>query len=103
MANPVIAHMILRGRVIDSDLIEHSDREGSAFLAPDVKAHLDELALDDPGAMSDLHALTLEEIVAFLAELGSKLDIRKNAHMQEALEWSYDAAPTTPSILAHFY
>lgn len=103
MASPAIAHMILRGRVIDSDLIEHSDREGSAFLAPDVKAHLDELALDDPGAMSDLHALTLEEIVAFLAELGSKLDIRKNAHMQEALEWSYDAAPTTPSILAHFY
>jgi hypothetical protein len=53
--------------------------------------------------MEDLYSISFEQILDYLAELGPRLDLKNNAYLQEALEYSYDTAPTTKPIMDSFY
>ena len=104
MAKRPISYAVLRGKVIESDLIEFGGRGGDlAFLAPDPAKIVDQLPLASPRLMEDLYELSFEDILDFLAELGTRLELRDNPWLQESLEYSYATAPTTEPIMDHFY
>lgn len=99
-----ISYAVLRGQVIESDLIEFGGRGGDlSFLAPDPHRIVDRIPLSSPRLMEDLYAISFEDILDFLAELGTKLDVRTNDYMREAREYSYATAPTTKPIMDHFF
>lgn len=99
-----VSYAVLRGKVIDTDLVEFGGRGGDlAFLAPDPHKIVDQLPLASPRLMEDLYDLSFEDILDFLAELGERLDIRTNDYMRESREYSYATAPTTKPIMDHFY
>jgi hypothetical protein len=95
---------VLRGKVIDTDLIEFGGRGGGlTFLAPDPHKIIDQIPLASPRLMEDTYALSIDQILDYLGELGPRLELRKNAYLQEALEYSYATAPTTKPIMDAFY
>ena len=82
MANP-IAPIIIRGEVIETDLIEYPGRgDIISFDAPDPKKFVDRLPLPSPGDMLDLYDLSFDDILDYLEELGSCLNINTNEHLQ---------------------
>lgn len=100
----VVAPAIIRGEIITDNLVSFGGRGGDMeFLSPDPAAIVDRLPLRNPAEMRKLYTLTIDEIIDFLVELGSALDLSRNAHMQEALEHSYAATDLTPSILRWQY
>jgi hypothetical protein len=104
MTDKPVAAMIVRGKVIQDQLIEFGGRGGDlVFLAPNPSEFIDQLPLADPSALDDLYRLSFEEILDYLEELGDRLDVEKNPLMQEARELSYRTAPTTPPIIDTFY
>jgi len=104
MAKRPISYAVLRGQVIESDLIEFGGRGGDiTFLAPDPHKLADRIPLASPRLMDDMYELSIDQILDYLGELGPRLDIRSNAYLQEALEYSYDTAPTTKPIMDQFY
>ena len=99
-----IVPLIIRGKIIEDNLIVHEGRGGGlSFRTPDVNKYIDELPLRNHGDLKDLHDLTTDEIIDFLVGFGEQLDITKNEHMQQALELSYDTAPTTKAIVEDEY
>jgi Acyl-CoA reductase (LuxC) len=103
MSRP-ISYAVIRGEVIESDLVEFGGRGGdSSFLAPDPLRIVDRLPLGSPSRMEDLYELSFDQILDYLAELGERLDIGTNDHMREARELSYATAPTTEPIMNGFF
>ena len=99
-----ISYAVLRGQVIDSDLIEFGGRGGDiTFLAPDPHKIASKIPLASPRLMEDLYSISFEQILDYLAELGPRLALKDNAYLQEALAYSYDTAPTTKPIMDRFY
>jgi hypothetical protein len=106
-----IAPLVIRGRIIQDDLVEHGGRGGDLrFLAPDARKYLEQLPLGHGGKLADLYALSFDDILDYLDQLGQRLDIRHNPHLQRARVLSYHTAPTTPPIvdaayarLGHFF
>jgi Acyl-CoA reductase (LuxC) len=95
-----IAHTIIRGEIIDSDLIEYPGRgDVMTFEAPDPGKFVDRLPLSSPGELADLYDLSFEDILDYLEELGTRLDIKKNEHMQRARELTYDATPLPRALV----
>jgi len=91
MSSP-IAPIIIRGEIIESDLIEYPGRgDVMTFRAPDPKKFASRLPLPSPGDLADLYDLSLEDILDYLEELGDRLDINKNEHLQRSRELTYDA------------
>jgi Acyl-CoA reductase (LuxC) len=83
----IIIPLIVRGRIIEDDLVVHKGRYSDmTFQAPDVGKHLDEIVLRDPLALSDLYRISLDEIYDYLESLGQRLDYRKNPHMAKSLD-----------------
>jgi Acyl-CoA reductase (LuxC) len=79
--------LIVRGRIIRTDLIEYGTRSDDLkFRSPDVKKHLSSIVLKDPLALRDLYRISLDEIIEFLGELGSRLNYRSNPHVAKSLE-----------------
>ncbi|MDE2303489.1 MAG: long-chain-fatty-acyl-CoA reductase, partial [Sphingomonadales bacterium] len=104
MTRRPISYAVLRGQVIESDLVEFGGRGGDiAFLAPDPAKIADRIPLASPRLMEDLYTLSFEQILDYLAELGTKLTLKDNRWLQEALEYSYDTAPTTRPIMDSFF
>jgi len=98
--NKPIAPMVIRGEVIDSDLIEYPGRGGMmTFMAPDPRKFVDWLPLASPGQLADLYDLSFDDILDYLEELGDRLDINTNEHMQWARELTYDATPLPPELV----
>lgn len=96
--------LLLRGEVVASDPVEFGGRRGGArFTAPDVAKHLDRLALSTPSAMADLYEIRFDEIVEYLADLGSRLDPACNAWLQEAFELSRLTSGLSDPILRYHY
>lgn len=94
-----IANAVIRGEVIDSDLIEYPGRGGvMTFMAPDPMKLVARLPVASPGDLADLYDLSFGDILDYLEELGNRLDINTNEHMQQARELTYDASPV-PRIL----
>lgn len=99
MNNP-IAHTVIRGEVIDSDLVEYPGRGGGmTFMAPDPRKFVDRLPLASPGLLADLYDLRFDDILDYLEELGKTLDINTNEHMQRARELTYDASPVPRELV----
>lgn len=95
-----VAHAVIRGEVIESDLIEFPGRGGvMTFMAPDPTKLVDRLPLASPGDMADLYDLKFDEILDYLEELGEALDINTNEHMQRAREFTYDATPLPRALV----
>jgi len=104
MAKRPISYAVLRGKVIETDLIEFGGRGGDiTFLAPDPYKIADQIPVASPRLLEDLYTLSLDDILDYLGELGSRLALKDNPYLQEALEYTYDTAPTTKPILDSFY
>src|SRR5215218_6203654 len=104
MSERPISYAVIRGRVIDTDLIEFGGRGGDiTFLAPDPHVLIGQLPLGSATRMQDLYELSFEQILDYLEELGQRLDINSNVHMRAARELSYATAPTTKPILDAYY
>jgi hypothetical protein len=100
----IVAPAIIRGEIITDNLVGFGGRGGDMeFLSPDPNTIIDRLPLRNPAEMRRLYTLTIDEIIDYLVELGSALDLLRNTHMQEALERSYAATDLTPSILRWQY
>ncbi len=95
----IVAPVFVRGRVLSSNLVSHPGRAGGRFHAPDPIAFAGELPLADPNGLRDLYALSFDEIVDYLAELGQHLQLDDNAHLQEALACSEAWADMTAPLL----
>ena len=99
MTDP-IAPIVIRGEVIESDLIEYPGRgDVMTFQAPDPKKFVDRLPLPSPGDLADLYELSFEEILDYLEELGTRLDINTNEYLQRSRELTYDATPLPREII----
>ena len=98
------ANLIIRGRVISTDLVEVEGRgDELTFRAPDVRKHIGELALLNPASLADLYQVPFDGILDYLEELGGRLRIHANGYLQEACEHSYRTAPTTKSVVDAAY
>jgi hypothetical protein len=104
MIDTPVVPLVLRGRVIDDDLVEFGARsEGGTFRTPSLTRWLPSLALTDPTALSDVHALRTDEIIDYLVQLGGRLHYDTNEQLRRAREMSYGSAPTTPPIVDEQY
>jgi hypothetical protein len=102
--NDLVVPTFIRGNTIEQNLIRFGGRGGDAsFLSPDPMTIIDRLPLANPGDLRDLYAITFDEIVDYLVELGTQLNLQKNAYLQEALEHSYAMADQTPPLLQWQY
>ena len=96
--------LIIRGRIIeDPDLSFGGRRSGAPFTTPDVRKHLTELALEDPAALEDIHALKSDEIFDYLDALGQELNLASNPYLQEAYELSIQTSGLSAEIVRHLY
>ena len=99
-----ISYAVIRGKVIETDLIEFGGRNGDLkFLAPNPATLARVLPLGAPSRLRDLAAVSVDEILEYLADLGQALTFEKNVHLQEALELTIHTAPTTPPLLINQY
>ncbi|MBO9648130.1 MAG: long-chain-fatty-acyl-CoA reductase [Variovorax sp.] len=99
-----IAPMIIRGQIITDHLVEVGGRGGDlAFLTPDWNRYVDRLPLGNPTKLADLYKLRFDDILDYAVELGQRLNLADNRHLQEACELSYLTAPTTPSLVKTSY
>lgn len=104
MSELPIAPMIIRGEVITDNLIEVGGRGGDLrFLTPDARKYMDRLPLGNPTRLSDLYALSFDDILDYAVDLGKRLDLATNPYLQEACELSFKTAPTTPSLVRASY
>jgi hypothetical protein len=104
MSTSPISYAVVRGRVIDTDLVEFPGRGGDlSYLAPDPHNLAAQLPLGSARKLRDLYELSFDDILDYLQELGAQLDIRTNGYLQEALELSYATAPTTKPVLDVLY
>lgn len=93
---------VIRGRVIDDYAVEHTS--GSlTFRTPDPHRLLAELPLGSRTGMADLHEITIDEIVDYLAALGTRLRLRDNPHLQEAFALTVQASNLSESVLRDLY
>lgn len=96
--------LIIRGRVTtDPDLVFPGRRGNTGFRTPDVRKHLSELALSTPSALQELYALSFEQLVDYLVDLGARLSLKSNVHMQQAYELSRRTSGLSDDLLANVY
>lgn len=96
--------LIIRGRIIEDDLVEFSGRHGTSVIrTPDVKKYYSELVLSNPDRMKDLYDISLADIVDYLDELSQRLAPEKNAHIRKAMEISAETAGHSPEMLEFMY
>jgi hypothetical protein len=103
----VIAYTVplfLRGHVITDDLVPFDTRMGAAqFQAPDMRKYVERLPLKSPAEMTDLYAVSFEEILDVLEALGDALHFESNTHLQEAYEASLVANVLPAEMLQNSY
>lgn len=96
--------LVIRGRIIDDEDLQFGGRRGGAdFTAPDVKKHAKALPLDTPSALSDLYALTFEDILEYMGELHARMSFEGNRHLQEAFELARTTSGLTEPLLRRTY
>jgi hypothetical protein len=96
--------LIIRGEVIEENWIEYHDRtSGKTFLSPDVSKYIHRMPLQNPSDLMDYYDLSINDIIDFLSELGSKLEMSKNDYLKEAFEMTKDASGLTEPILRGIY
>jgi hypothetical protein len=104
MSSAYTVPLFLRGEMITDDLVTFGTRGGGAeFAAPDMARHVHRLPLPNPMAMTDLNALSFDEILDVLEALGDALDFDRNTHLQEAYEAALLANPLPAEMLKNSY
>ncbi len=96
--------IILRGRIIepDADAVEFGGRTGARFRTPDAKQYAADLVLKDADDLQDLHNTPIDEIIDFLAELGTRLTL-DNPLMTTAFGLALEAGDLTEPVLRPVY
>jgi hypothetical protein len=103
MANFTVG-MFIRGEYIEDNLIAFGGRtRDGGFLAPDPQKYVDRIPLRGPSAMADLYDLRFDDILDYLVELGSRLDVSKNEFLAQARDSSYAASPLPASLVDSAY
>lgn len=97
--------ILSRGRVImpGGDAIEFAGRAGARFRSPDPHKHIHDLVLADAGRLSDLQAISVDEIIDFLAALGPRLVTDSNPYLAQAFKLALGAGGLTESVLRAVY
>jgi hypothetical protein len=96
--------LIIRGRVILEDEMSFSGGNGGVeFRTADVKKYLNELVLREPSKLSELHVLKFEEILDYLEELATHLDLRANPYLQESYELCKLTSGLSAAVIEHYY
>ncbi|WP_068072347.1 acyl-CoA reductase [Novosphingobium lentum] len=96
--------LIIRGRIIaGADLTFGARREGTEFSTPDVRRHITALPLSDAGELADIHALSTEQVIAFLAAVGRELVLDRNPFLQEAYDLSIRSSGLSEGIVRQLY
>ena len=99
MTDPIIP-LIIRGKIIRDNLKRYTTRGGKqVFHSPDVTKYIDQLVLADPCDQQDLYDFTLDEIVDYLVELGSRLTLEDNPHLRQALDMSIGTSSFSEEML----
>lgn len=93
---------VVRGRVFEDYSIVHSAGEVD-FQTPDPSPIVRSCLATAPASLGELHGLTLDDICAYLEELGRCLDLNKNEHMQAALELSIKTSRLPERVLRTIY
>ncbi len=84
--------LIIRGEVIEDAHVEYGGRNPETrFRTADVRKYIDRLPLGSPSAMADLYSLSFDQVLDFLEQLGTRLTLKGNLHLQEALALSIRA------------
>lgn len=78
--------IVARGKVIEDCEVTCEGRYGASFLCPDPNKYLPEILLPTRRAMEPLYQISLDDVVDYLIELGTRLRIDTNPHLQWALE-----------------
>lgn len=100
----VIVPLIIRGEVIQSDLLTFPGRHGAVtFSTPDVRRFAHRLPLANPSDLRDYYDISLDQILDFLEALGERLEFRKNQYLQECLQLSIGASGLTEPILRNMF
>lgn len=96
--------LIVRGKVIDGADLNFGGRGSSvSFTTPDVAKHLPDLMLSRPSEMADIASIPYAEILDYLEELGRRLRLDDNAHLQEALELTTQTSGLNEPIVRFAY
>jgi hypothetical protein len=95
--------LFARGELITDDLVEFGTRLGHSFQAPNVAKHMSSLPLRSPADMADLYAVSFDEILDVLEELGNALSFNTNSYIQEAYQACLVSNPMPASILRTGY
>jgi Acyl-CoA reductase (LuxC) len=103
-ALPIKVPLVIRGRVVEEFDVEFGGRRGGIrFRTPDVRKYLRELGLRSPAAMADLHTLSFEDIVEYFAQLGPRLRLDRNLHLQASFQLSALVSGLGPEMIRHQY
>lgn len=96
--------LIIRGQIIRDNWISFPGRNGKISMkTPDVNAYIDQIVLKNPSALKDLYALSLDEIIDYLDELGQRLKPDSNAHIRMAMEVAAATSGHSAEMLAYMY
>ena len=96
--------LIIRGRVIlDRDLEFGGRRGGASFASADVRKHLAALTVDTPSSLQDLYRLRFDELLDYLADLGTRLSLDRNPYVNEAFELSRRTSGLSVEQLRNVY
>jgi hypothetical protein len=91
---------IIRGKIVEDNLVTFTGRgDALTFVTPDPHRYVNEFALSSPTMLRDLYALSFDEILDYLDELGQRLNINDNEHMQWARELTYATSPATKPLI----
>jgi hypothetical protein len=98
------APLIIRGEVVADADVEFGGRgSDTRFLGADVTKYLDRLPLPAPSGLSDLYALSFEQILDYLEELGERLEFSQNRHLQESMALTIRTSGLGPDIIRACY
>ena len=95
--------IIIRGKIIKDSTVVFKGRNGANFGTPNAVRYLKQIPLTNPSNMADLYDLSTDEIIEFLDDLGQRLILGENEHLQEAYKLACDASGLTPEVLQTTY
>lgn len=93
---------VIRGRVVTDAEVEHH-AGGVTFRTPDPHKLLAELPLRSRVGLADLHTISMDEIIDFLAAVGDRLRLATNEHLQEAFGLTTRASNLTEDVVRAIY
>ncbi len=106
MSDVINIPIISRGRIImpaGDDAVDFKGRGGANFRSPDPHKHVHDLVLGDKALLADLNDTKMANIIAFLAEVGKRLRLDDNLHLQQSFALALQAGGLAEPILRGVY